>query len=145
MHGMNARDKSIERYRNESVSEPKILPSCMQSGFQNVSKYGTSDHELRSSLSVNTKCECDERVLKVKNVRSITETETYNHAKVCTIATKNNVDRRNNQHFDLRGKENLEEAILKIQQLARVPCESKTSMYRDPYYDNVSVSCNYLF
>ena len=108
--------KNIERYRNESVSEPKILQSCMQSGFQNVPKYGTSDHELRSSLSVNTKCECDERVLKVKNVRSITETETSNHAKVCTIATKNNVDRRKNEHFDLRGKENLEDAILKIQQ-----------------------------
>ena len=26
--------KNIERYREESVSEPKILPSCMQSGFQ---------------------------------------------------------------------------------------------------------------
>ena len=106
--------KNIERYRNESVSEPKILPSCMQSGFQNVPSYGTSYYELRSSLSVNTKCECDERVLKVKslkNVSSITETETYNHAKVCTIATKNNVDRRKNEHFDLRCKENLEEAI----------------------------------
>ena len=90
----------------------KILPSCMQSGFQSVPKYGTSDHELRSSLSVNTKCECDERVLKVKNVRSITETETYNHAKMCTIATKNNVDRRKNEHFDLRGKENLEDTII---------------------------------
>ena len=108
--------KNIERYRNKSVSEPKILPSCMQSGFQNVPKYSTSDHELRSSLSVNTKCECVERVLKVKNVRSIKETETYYHAKVCTIGTTNNVDRRKNEHFDLKGKENLEDAILKIQQ-----------------------------
>ena len=36
--------------------------------------------------------------------------------KVCTIATKNNVDRRKNERFDLGGKENLEDAILKIQQ-----------------------------
>ena len=43
-----------------------------------VPKYETSDHELR--LSVSTKCECDERVSKVKNIKSITET--YNHAKV---------------------------------------------------------------
>ena len=45
---------------------------------------------------MNTKCECDERVLKVKNVRSITETETSNHAKVCTIATKTLIDERTN-------------------------------------------------
>ena len=35
---------------------------------------------------------------------------------MCTIATKNNIDQRKNEHFDLRGKENLEDAILKIQQ-----------------------------
>ena len=46
-------------------------------GARKVPKYVTSDHELR--LSVSTKCECDERVSKVKNIRSITET--YNHAK----------------------------------------------------------------
>ena len=40
---------------------------------------------------MSTKCESDELVSKVTNVRSITET--YNHAKVCTTATKkNNVD-----------------------------------------------------
>ena len=63
------------------------------------SKYVTSDHELR--LSVSTKCESDELVSKVTNVRSITET--YNHAKVCTTATKkNNVDLRKkykNEHY----------------------------------------------
>ena len=42
---------------------------------------------------MSTKCESDELVSKVTNVRSITET--YNHEKVCTTATKkNNVDLR---------------------------------------------------
>ena len=38
--------KNIERYRKVSVSEQKILSSCMQSGFQNVPKYGTSGHNI---------------------------------------------------------------------------------------------------
>ena len=50
---------------------------------------------------MSTKCESDELVSKVTNVRSITET--YNHAKVCTTATKkNNVDLRKkykNEHY----------------------------------------------
>ena len=50
---------------------------------------------------MSTKCESDELVSKVTNVRSITET--YNHANVCTTATKkNNVDLRKkykNEHY----------------------------------------------
>lgn len=44
--GASARStlKNIERHRNELASELKILPSCMKSVFQNVSKYVTSDH-----------------------------------------------------------------------------------------------------
>ena len=57
---------------NRSVNRKYCQVACK------VPKYVTSDHVLR--LSVSTKCECDERVSKEKNIRIITET--YNHAKV---------------------------------------------------------------